>query len=194
MNLALLDREQLESILLNPPLSESEPLCCSDQCAMAYLPARDSERATRIRHVLAAAHEMLVRIAAQVLIGRTLIDSPHAARDFLKILFAGAERESFVVIFLDAHHRVIASEEMFAGTVTRTPVYPREVVKRSLHHNAAAIIVAHSHLTGCDLASRADEHLTARLKDSLALVDVKLLDHYIVAGSFCSSFAERGLL
>lgn len=194
MNLALLDREQLESILLNPPECEPEPPYCSDRLALTCLPTRNSERSTRIRHVLAAANEMLVRIAAQSLIGRTLVDSPHTARDFLKVLFAGAERETFVVIFLDAQHRVIATEEMFAGTLTQTAVYPREVVRRALYHNAAAVLVAHSHPSGCAQPSRADEHLTMTLKSALSLVDVRLLDHYIVAGSSCCSFAELGLL
>ncbi len=194
MNLACLDREQLETILLDPPVFEHEPIRCSDQTAIAYLPERTGERATRIRHVLAAAHEILVRVATQALVGRTLLDTPKIARDFLTIRFAGAERESFVVIFLDAQHRVIASEEMFAGTVNQTPVYPREVVKRSLHHNAAAIICAHCHPSGSALASRADEHLTAALKQALDLVGVRLLDHYIVAGSLCSSMAEQGLV
>ncbi|MEO8188495.1 MAG: JAB domain-containing protein [Burkholderiaceae bacterium] len=194
MNLASLDRNQLESILLDPPVLEPEPLRCSDQTAVAYLPERTGERATRIRHVLAAAHEILVRVAAQALVGRTLFDSMSAVKDFLKILFAGAERETFVVIFLDSLHRVICSEEMFAGTVNHTSVHPREVVKRAMHLNAAAIICAHSHPSGSSLASRSDEMLTQQLKSALALVDVRLIDHYIVAGSFCNSFAERGML
>ena len=194
MNLTLLDREQLESILLDPPVLEPEPMRCSDQVAVDYLPVRDGERSTRIRHVLAAAHELLVRIAAQALVGRRLLDTPLAARDFLKIMFAGAERESFVVVFLDSMHRVIAAEEMFAGTVDQTSVYPREVVKRALAHNAAAVLCAHSHPSGCALPSRADENLTGTLKSGLDLVGVRLVDHFIVAGAFCSSFAEQGLL
>lgn len=194
MNLTLLDRAQLESILLDPPVFEPEPLRCSDQEALVYLPARDGERATRIRHVLAAAHELLVRVAAQALVGRKLIGSPQAACDFLKIMFAGAERETFVVIFLDAQHRVIASEEMFSGTVNQSPVFPREVVRRALDHNAVAILCAHSHPSGSLTPSRSDEVLTSQLKSALALVDVRLIDHYIVAGASCISFAELGLL
>jgi DNA repair protein RadC len=102
--------------------------------------------------------------------------------------------EVFVVVFLDAQHRVVASEELFRGTLTQTSVYPREVVKRALHHNAAAVILAHNHPSGVAEPSRADEALTAALKQALGLVDVRVLDHFVVAGDGALSFAERGLL
>ena len=99
-----------------------------------------------------------------------------------------------MAIFLDAQHRVIAAEEMFHGTLTQTSVYPREVVKRALAHNAAAIIFAHNHPSGVAEPSQSDQHLTTALKQALGLVDVRVLDHFIVAGAGCLSFAERGLL
>jgi len=97
-------------------------------------------------------------------------------------------------VFLDAQHRVLASEELFRGTLTQTSVYPREIVKAALRHNAAAVIFAHNHPSGVAEPSRADEMLTTALKQALALVDVKVLDHFIVAGGSVISFAERGLL
>lgn len=121
-------------------------------------------------------------------------NSPSAVRDFLRLKMAELEFEVFSVIFLDAQHGVIATEEMFRGTLTQTSVYPREVVKRALHHNAAAVIFAHNHPSGVCEPSRSDEMLTDTLKKSLELVDVKALDHFIVAGTNCLSFAERGLI
>src|SRR6266850_7948247 len=99
-----------------------------------------------------------------------------------------------VVLLLDAQHRVIACEELFRGTLTQTSVYPREVVKAGLKQNAAAVIFAHNHPSGVAQPSHADELLTRNLKDALALIDVKVLDHFIVAGGQAISFAERGLL
>jgi DNA repair protein RadC len=97
-------------------------------------------------------------------------------------------------VLLDAQNRVLACEELFRGTLTQTSVYPREVVKTALQHNAAAIICAHNHPSGVAEPSRADELLTTSLKQALALVDIKVLDHFIVAGSAAGSFSERGLI
>ena len=194
MNLTLLDREQLEDILLDPPRVEVQPLQCSDCITLDCLPAGPAERTTRIRHVLAAAHELLVRVANTALIGRSVLDSPTLVKDYFKIHFAGAERETFVVIFLDSQMRVIASEELFAGTLTMTSVYPREVVKRALHHNVGAVLFGHPHPRGQPEPSRADEFLTQTLRAALNLVDVRVLDHMVIAGTQCVSFAERGLL
>ena len=99
-----------------------------------------------------------------------------------------------MVLFLDAQNRVVATEEMFSGTLTQTSVYPREVVKRALHHNAASVIFAHNHPSGIAEQSRADEMLTISLKQALALIDIRVLDHFIVAGNSVLSFAERGLI
>ncbi len=122
------------------------------------------------------------------------LNSPHSVRDYLRLLLRGRVQEVFMAIFLDAQHRVIASEELFHGTLTQTSVYPREVVKRALHHNAAAVIFAHNHPSGVTEPSHADKALTDTLKQSLALIEVKVLDHFIVAGAGCLSFAEQGLV
>lgn len=123
-----------------------------------------------------------------------VLSAPAAVRDCLRIHFSGREYESFVALFLDAQHRLIATDELFRGTLTQTSVYPREVVKAALHHNAAAVIFAHNHPSGVAEPSKADEQLTQALKQALSLVDVRVLDHFIVAGSEVLSFAERGLL
>jgi len=99
-----------------------------------------------------------------------------------------------MILLLDAQNRVLAQEVLFEGTLTQTSVYPREVVKRALHHNAASVIFAHNHPSGVAEPSRADESLTQSLKQALALVDIRVLDHFIVAGNSTCSFAERGLL
>jgi len=122
------------------------------------------------------------------------LNSPRAVRDYLQLLLRGREQEVFMVIFLDAQHRVLAAEELFHGTLTQTSVYPREVVKRALFHNAAAVILAHNHPSGVAEPSQSDRLLTDALKQALALVDVRVLDHFIVAGAGCLSFAERGMV
>ena len=122
------------------------------------------------------------------------LNSPRAVRDYLQLLLRGREQEVFMAIFLDAQHRVLAAEELFHGTLTQTSVYPREVVKRALFHNAAAVILAHNHPSGVAEPSQSDRLLTDALKQALALVDVRVLDHFIVAGVGCLSFAERGMV
>ncbi len=122
------------------------------------------------------------------------LNSPRAVCDYLQLLLRGREQEVFMVIFLDAQHRVLAKEELFHGTLTQTSVYPREVVKRALFHNAAAVILAHNHPSGVAEPSQSDRLLTDALKQALALVDVRVLDHFIVAGAGCLSFAERGMV
>jgi DNA repair protein RadC len=143
---------------------------------------------------LQAIFEMSRRALQEQMQERDTLTSPQAVRDYLKLRLGRLQREVFVVLFLDAQNRVVASEELFAGTLTQTSVYPREVVKRALHHNAAAVIFAHNHPSGVAEPSRADELLTKALKEALALVDVKVLDHFVVAGNTALSFAERGLL
>lgn len=142
----------------------------------------------------AVARELVKRWLGEELNQKCVLSSPLAVRDYLRIHFANREYESFVTLFLDAQNRLIAAEEMFRGTLTQTSVYPREVVKSALRHNAAAVMFAHNHPSGVAEPSRADEMLTLSLKQSLALVDVKVLDHFIVAGMNALSFAERGLL
>ena len=122
------------------------------------------------------------------------MSSPQAVRDYLRLRLQGKQHEVFVAVFLDAQNRVLDVEDLFRGTLTQTSVFPREIVKRALHHNAAAIIFAHNHPSGVAEPSRADEALTQTLKHTLALVDVKVLDHFVVGGDSAMSFAERGLL
>lgn len=124
----------------------------------------------------------------------TVLSSPGKVRDFLRITLARREHEVFMALFLDSQNRLLAADELFRGTLTQTSVYPREVVKRALALNAGAVIFAHNHPSGVAEPSRSDELLTASLKQALALVDVRVLDHLIVAGTAMTSFAERGLL
>lgn len=144
--------------------------------------------------VCAAARELVRRWLDEELRRDCVLSAPAAVRDFLRLHFAGQEYESFVVLFLDAQNRLIEAKELFRGTLTQTSVYPREVVKEALKQNAGAAILAHNHPSGMAEPSRADEMLTNSLKQALSLVDVRILDHFIVAGATTLSFAERGLL
>jgi len=146
------------------------------------------------RAQLEAAVELARRSMRAELAERAALTSPGAVRDFLRLSLAGREHEVFVCIWLDAQHRVLAVEEPFRGTLTQTSVYPREIVKAALRLNAAAVIFAHNHPSGVAQPSRSDELLTRDLREALSLVEVKVLDHFIVAGSHATSFAERGLL
>ncbi len=143
---------------------------------------------------LQAIFEMSRRALAEDMQRRDVLASPSAVRDYLRLKLNAQPREVFIVLLLDAQNRVIASEELFAGTLTQTAVYPREVVKLALRHNAAAVIFAHNHPSGVAEPSRADELLTKALKEALALVDVKVLDHFVVAGNAVLSFAEQGMI
>lgn len=120
--------------------------------------------------------------------------SSHAVRDWLRLQLATLEREEFTALFLDNQHRLIAHDTLFTGTINHTQVHPREVVKAALKHNAAAILMAHSHPSGLAEPSDADRRLTERLKQALDLVDIRLLDHLVVGGMDIVSFAERGWL
>jgi DNA repair protein RadC len=141
--------------------------------------------------VLAEARAILLRLAKTP--GRPLV-SPSATRRYLTTLLALEERELFLMLALDSRHRIVASEILFAGTVDGASVHPREVVKCALRHNATAVIFSHNHPSGVAEPSQADEIITTRLRDALALVDIRVLDHLIIgAGSSCS-LAERGLL
>jgi DNA repair protein RadC len=122
------------------------------------------------------------------------LTNPQAVRSFLRLKLHAYEHEVFYVVFLDAQNRVITSEEMFRGTLTQTSVYPREVVKTSLRHNAAAVILAHNHPSGVAEPSVQDQALTRTLAEALALIDVKVLDHFVIAGPMALSFSERGLI
>ena len=143
---------------------------------------------------LSAVMEMARRALREKLDRGSALGSPQAVRDYLRLKLQNRPHEVFVGVFLDAQNRVLAIEELFRGTLTQTSVYPREVVKRALYHNAAALIFAHNHPSGIAEPSRSDEALTQALKQSLALVDVKVLDHFVVGAGAAMSFAERGLL
>lgn len=144
---------------------------------------------------LLAARELLRRALEETL--REPWDSlasPDAVKSYLRLFLAGQEYESFVALWLDAQNRLISGMEMFRGTTTQTSVYPREVVRTGLKLNASAVIFAHNHPSGSVEPSRADEMLTNQLRQALALVDIKVLDHFIVTDTSTMSFAERGLI
>jgi len=150
--------------------------------ARRYRPAEE-------REVLAAAAELLgARVVGEAL------NSPRDCADFLRARFARREHEVFSCLYLDNRHRVLAFEELFRGTLNGTAVYPREIIKRALEHNAAAVILVHNHPSGVAEPSRADELLTTRVREALQLVDVRLLDHLVVGDGEVVSFSERGLL
>lgn len=146
------------------------------------------------RAQLAAALELARRSLDERLREGAALTSPGAVRDYLRLAIGVREYEVFVCIWLDAQHRVVAIEEPFRGTLTQTSVYPREIVRSALRVNAAAVIFAHNHPSGAAQPSQADELLTRSLKEALALVEVTVLDHFVVAGNQAISFAERGLL
>lgn len=143
---------------------------------------------------LQAVLELARRAIAEQLQAGIVLSSPQAVRHYLQLLLAAKPYEIFVVLFLDVKNRLIASDELFRGTLTHTSVYPREVVKATLAHNAASVIFAHNHPSGTPDPSAADHSLTQALKQALALVDVRVLDHFIVAGHHVHSFAEHGQL
>lgn len=138
--------------------------------------------------------ELARRALAQELKEKPLFDSPQAVAHYLQLHFGHKPHEVFAVLFLDSQHRLIALEELFRGTLSQTSVYPREVVLRALHHHAAAVVLAHNHPSGAAEPSRADEMLTQTLKSALSLVDVRVLDHFVVTASACRSMAELGLV
>jgi DNA repair protein RadC len=146
------------------------------------------------RAELAAVLELARRAMAQQLTEREVFGSPGAVKQYLQLHLAGKPHEVFAVLFLDAQNRLVAMEELFRGTLTQTSVYPREIVQRALHHHAAAVVLAHNHPSGTVQPSRADEALTQTLKAALALIDVRVLDHVIVAPGDALSMAEKGLL
>ncbi|HHX8289301.1 TPA: RadC family protein [Vibrio diabolicus] len=131
-------------------------------------------------------------VASRYQRGETFTQS-QTTKDYLQFKLGGYEREVFAVLFLDNQHRLIKYEEVFFGTINAANVYPREIVKLALHHNAAAVIFAHNHPSGLPEPSDADRHITQRLQETMALIDVRVLDHFVV-GEFCLSFAEKGYL
>jgi len=146
------------------------------------------------RAELVAVLELARRALAQQLTQKPLFNTPQAVRDYLQLQLGGLHHEVFAVLFLDSQHRLIALEEMFRGTLTQTSVYPREVVKHALTLNASSVVLAHNHPSGTAQPSRADEALTHTLKAALALVNVRVLDHFVVTASQAVSMAELGLV
>lgn len=141
--------------------------------------------------VIAAAMAILERRFERT---RMQVSGPQSANQYLCLRHGDLQHEVFTVLFLDGQHRLIAADDMFRGTLTQTSVYPREIVKAALAHNAAAVIFSHNHPSGEPQPSRADELLTTALKAALDLVDIKVLDHIIAAGSRSWSFAEKGMI
>lgn len=165
-------------------------LCAASRQNVCELPGMGQAKYAQLQAVM----EMVRRALREKITNGSTLNSPSAVRDYLRLKLQALPHEVFVVLFLDAQNRVIEIEELFRGTLTQTSVYPREVVKRALHHNAGAVIFAHNHPSGVAEPSHADETLTQALKQALALVEVRVLDHFIVGGSGVLSFAERGLI
>jgi DNA repair protein RadC len=179
MGHALLQRFRSLTVLFSAPSAEV--------CAESGLgPARYAS--------LRAGFELARRTLREQAEARDALRSPQAVRDFLRLSLQQRPVEVFMGVFLDAQNRVICAEELFRGTLTQTSVYPREVVKRALHHNCAAMILAHNHPSGLAEPSEADRVLTCALRESLALVDIRVLDHFVIGQGGATSFAERGLL
>ena len=143
---------------------------------------------------LQAVLELANRALAEQLKENCTLNSPQAVKHYLQLLIGNKSFETFVVLFLDVKNRLIQSEELFRGSLTRASVYPREIVKRALHHNCAAVILAHNHPSGNTEPSSSDIELTNELNKALSLVDIKVLDHIVVAGNRAHSFAEHGLI
>ena len=165
-------------------------LCGADQKTFCNIHGLGQAKYVQLQAVI----EMAQRALGEKLKQGVALNTPKAVRDYLRLRLHNRPHEVFVGVFLDEQHRVLAVDDLFSGTLTQTSVYPREVVKRALHHNAAAVIFAHNHPSGVSEPSRADETLTATLKRALALVDVRVLDHFVVGADSTMSFAERGLL
>jgi DNA repair protein RadC len=138
--------------------------------------------------------EMAKRALSEKMKATDSLSSPQAVRDYLRLTLSRLPHEVFVAVFLTSQNRVIEVEELFRGTLAQTSVYPREIVKRALAHNAASVIFAHNHPSGEPEPSQADRALTKTLAEALALVDVRVLDHFIVAPNAALSFAEQGML
>jgi DNA repair protein RadC len=149
---------------------------------------------TAKRAQLVAVLELARRALAEKLKDKTMFDTPQAVRDYLQLQLGSRPHEIFAVLFLDSQHRLIALEELFRGTLTQTSVYPREVVVRALALNAASVVLAHNRPSGSAKPSRADEALTQTIKAALALIDVRVLDHFVVTSTLAVSMAELGLL
>jgi DNA repair protein RadC len=193
---------QMAKELLDPPVRESGGKQTGGFGGISGLLNAGAEELKRIKGLggsakraeLVAVLELARRAIGQQLKAREVFSSPGSVKQYLQLHLAAKEHEVFAVLFLDAQNRLICMDELFRGTLTQTSVYPREVVLRALQHQAASVVLAHNHPSGTVQPSRADEALTQTLKAALALVDVRVLDHVIVAPGDALSMAEKGLL
>jgi DNA repair protein RadC len=189
-----LSDHMLQNIVLRgaPGLFDSHMLGCREKTPL-YLTA-PQRRDERLAQLLECANELLRRQTITNAIGTSICHQPSTIGELLKTHFRTLDVEVFSAVYLDTNHRILGIEELFRGTLDQTPVFAREVVKHVLAHNAASVILAHNHPSGEATPSRADELITQKLKGALSLIDVKVLDHVIVADDTLYSFAEHGLL
>ncbi|RUO76290.1 RadC family protein [Idiomarina seosinensis] len=166
------------------------PLLCADPNRLLAFPGIGPARVTQLQVVL----ELSKRYLKWQLKRNDGFTEPRMVKDYLTTQLRHQSREVFVVLLLDSQHRLLRYEELFQGTINAAPVYPREVLKMVMQHNAAAVILAHNHPSGVAEPSQADQRVTERLKKALNLVDVALLDHFVIGSGDPVSFAERGLL
>jgi DNA repair protein RadC len=193
VNVTHLSSAELVSELLAAPVRQAPlPLPCACDAAATYQAVEHAPH--ELAHKLSIARELLLRDMRAKMLEGPVMASPKVVKDWLSMYCAGLEHEVFLVLYLDSQQVLIEAEEMFRGTLTQTSVYPREVVKSALAHNAASVLLAHNHPSGQLSPSSADELLTQTLKSSLMMVDVRVLDHFIVGGDRVLSFAEQGLL
>jgi proteasome lid subunit RPN8/RPN11 len=177
------------------PQLDSSPLPLTPWQSRAMVsPPRDPLAPARLRHEDAVIGAALAIIEERMRVQASAFEQPQLVKDYLRLQLAGHDREVFGVMFLDARHGLVAFEVLFEGTLTHTAVHPREVVRRAMQLNSSAVILAHNHPSGVPEPSRADELLTVTLRQALALLDVRVIDHVIVGGACAVSFAERGLL
>jgi DNA repair protein RadC len=163
------------------------------EAQVAYVAAPDPADLKRQREDATIRHALSI-LERRMRAPGELLGSPEAAGSYLRLSIGAREHEVFVVLFLDVKNRVVASEEMFRGSLTQTSVHPREVVKTALRHNANSVLLSHNHPSGTPDPSEADLHMTRAVREALALVDVRVLDHIIVTASSSYSFAEHGQL
>jgi len=188
------DNASLKDLLLPFFGKHTDALLLQSEGRLSLLLKLSRKLYARQSQLFDAAAECARRAALEELGGQDCLNSPKAVCDYLHWHFGNREHEAFVMLTLDSQNRLLRVHECFRGTLAQTSVYPREIVKRVLEDNAAATIFAHNHPSGVAEPSRADELLTQTLRQALALIDVKVLDHFVVAGSRTVSFAERGLL
>jgi DNA repair protein RadC len=167
-------------------------LVCRDSGAFATMAASRDERRKHEDAIISEAIAIVRRRTSKVTYGQA--SSPNAIKDHLILCYGDAEKECFGVVWLDVKNRILAREVLSTGTLTHCSVYPREIVKAGLRRNAASCILFHNHPSGVSEPSEADKRLTAAISSALALVDMRVLDHIIVAGAETCSFAEQGLL